>query len=167
MSGVGATRGPKSTAAGTVLKASHMPERESCRCRRGALLAAGSRGGGYQEGSSSRAPLNGPAEEIIVQQLTLVQTVSSSSCPGPENVTGPCAGVSSHLGLRRVSGQELQVWRQQQPSALVGLPPPAPCSEAAACRLPDTLGPCIQHKQQPSFSLPTNLFQFIKLTNRG
>lgn len=50
-----------------------------------------------------------PAEEITLQQLMLVQIISSSSYPDPENTTVPHMGVSSRLGPCRVSGQELQV----------------------------------------------------------
>lgn len=91
---------------------------------------------------------------------------SKQSAPQTWRTGQSCAWAFPHAWAT----QELQVWRQQQGSALVGCPLsafPTPCSAGALSCLPDAIEPCTQHELQTSLSLPTNLFQFIKLTNGG
>lgn len=128
----------------------------------GALPTAGSQGGAYKEGSSPRAPFS-PAEDIILQQLPW----SKQSAPQTWRTGQCCARVFFHSwamqGLAGAAGLEAAAGRCPGGVSPVHLP----CSAGALGSLPDTTGPCTQHELQPSLSLPTNLFQFIKLTNRG
>lgn len=67
----------------------------------GAVPIAGSQGGGYKEGSSPTS--FSLAEDIILQQQTVLQTISS---PDLENRAGLCTGVPSRLGHAGAAGLE-------------------------------------------------------------
>lgn len=143
-----------------------MTEQGSRGCRGAVPPAAGSQGGGYQEGSSSRAPL----EEIILQLLTLVQIIGSSSYPDPKNITALRTGVFLTPGAVQGFGAGAagaEAAAEKCPGGASPLPTRSPAQREQPAASPTPSGPAHNVSSNPPFSLPTNLFQFIKLTNRG
>lgn len=137
-----------------------MTEQGSCVCRRS---SAHSRLTGWwlQVGQLSQGTFR-PSRRTSFNS----STGPNKELPSPGERAGPCRGVPSHLatqGLGRScssgdSSRETPWWDVPCPHSLL----PAQQQPSAASL---TLGAL--HTAQPSLSLPTNLFQFIKLTNRG
>lgn len=139
----------------------------SCGCREAVPLAAGSQGGCYQEGSSSREKSLWPSRRNDSSAVNTDPNNQLQQLPRPgehHSTTKGCfltPGATQRFGAGAAKAGKCPGGASPHPSS------PAPRSAGEGCHLPHTVGPCTQREQQSSLSLPTNLFQFIKLTNRG